>query len=261
MGYFYFDESKHPHQGSFVLGALVFHDEDPTTAIATSIEEAGLVPFKDEFKSSANMVKRPEQARLRDKLFKIGGRMALVVCPYSSLNKLGTEGLGALSRLVAGRVPPESQKHHMFFDREIFGSEARGRAEAQALGLNELVVGHFEQDSVAVLGIQLADLAAHTCSQMLLEELGLKQKMVRIGENSGYDPDTPTTLGFKLWGQTRYNWLTGPSPMIPAEGPLGPEHLTLPVLGYGLFISPDCPADLRLAAERRFGSVYMGCIH
>jgi hypothetical protein len=63
----------------------------------------------------------------------------------------------------------------------------------------------LEVDSIKVKGIQLADLVAHTFATMLLEQLGLVDKKVKAGENSGYDPDLEIELGFELWASIRYN--------------------------------------------------------
>ncbi|QAT87454.1 hypothetical protein EJ065_5924 [Corallococcus coralloides] len=261
MGCFYFDDSKHERLGQFALGALVFHGEDPTPKIEQAIRAVGLEPFKDEFKSSANMSRRPEQAALREQLFAIGGRIALVVCPYSAVGELGTYGLRAIETILQNETALARMEHDAFFDAEIFGSVSKANERFRSSALVGRVRGHFEQDSAKILGIQLADLVAHTCSQMLLEQFGLKEKWVKAGENSGYDPEIEVNLGFELWARTRYNWFTGPSPIIPDEGPIEIEHMTVPVLGYGLIIAEECQTELKRAAESRFGSMYMGCIH
>lgn len=54
---------------------------------------------------------------------------------------------------------------------------------------------HFEQDSLKVSGIQLADLAAHYCATMLLETLGLVKKVVRDDEDPGSEYSLGSSYG------------------------------------------------------------------
>lgn len=259
MGYFYFDDSNHSRRAGFVVGAFAYFAQDPDARIQEAIRSVGLIPRVDEYKSGARMDRYPEQARLREALYHLDARIALVVCGQDEVGRLGLEGAAALASIVRG-FTPQGGTHCAFFDQGIFGSVRAGTDAFRQCDVGN-VEGHFEQDSKVVLGIQVADLAAHTCSIMLLEHLGIVAKEVRAGPDSGYEPDSTHPIGFELWARTRYQWFHGPSPAIPPDGFVEIEHMTVPVDGYGLFISSGCPEPIRTAARLRFGSMYLGCIH
>jgi hypothetical protein len=259
---FFFDESKHPNRGNFIVGAFVGAHEDIAPDVEVALQAEGLTPGVHEFKSSANMREQPEQARLRERLRAVlgtKGRIALVVLPHGALGSLGEEALGALGALLRKNNWPESTRHRAFFDQQVFSSKAAAERAIRAAGLPESVELHVEQDSRVVPGLQLADLAAHTCATMLLEQMGLVKKTVKAGENSGYDPDLDINLGFELWAATRWNYFSGPMPCVDDMESL--MDFKVQVSGYGLFVSSKCPQVLRDAAEARFGEMYLGCIH
>ena len=110
------------------------------------------------------------------------------------------------------------------FDENLFDAVDRGLDAANALDLPERCNINLEQDSRQVAGIQLADLAAHTCAIMLAESLGFVRKTVKAGDNSGYDPDLDINIGFELWSSVRYNFLSEqpPPPDEWIEGDLQP---------------------------------------
>ena len=58
MGKFYIDESIREHAG-FIIGALVYLASDITQDIECCIEEVGLRPSCDEFKSRTRMRANP----------------------------------------------------------------------------------------------------------------------------------------------------------------------------------------------------------
>ncbi len=259
---FYFDESKHPGRGDFVVGAFVGTRDDPPAEIAAALHAEGLVPGTDEYKSCAKMSAHPEQARLRDRLRQVllwKGQIALVILPYSELPSLGKEALSAFKQLIAKYSWPPGTAHRAFFDQQVFRSIAAADRTVKAALLPSEIQVHVEQDSRQVLELQLADLAAHTCSMMLLEQLGLLAKQVKAGENSGYDPDLDISLGFELWAGCRYSFFSGRPPRIEEMKSILDHKVQ--VSGYGLFISEGCPPTLRAAAEARFGEMYLGCIH
>jgi hypothetical protein len=78
-----------------------------------------------------------------------------------------------------------SDCHDVFFDEGTFSSEQAGhKAVSQRPNVRSSRF-FFEQDSVGVLGLQVADLLAHSCAMMLLTELGLITKTVKAGKTSG----------------------------------------------------------------------------
>jgi hypothetical protein len=157
--------------------------------------------------------------------------------------------------LVSNRL--ESERHEVFLDEGLVPGVGTAKAEAERLDLGNCTF-HFEQDSKQIGGLQVADLAAHTCSIMLLEHTGHVNKMVKVGPGSGYDPDMEVDIGWDLWTGLRYAFFNA--------GPISdtiewPDVWMLQVDGYGLFLSSNCDDRLRLAARERFGRCYVGCIH
>jgi hypothetical protein len=118
---------------------------------------------------------------------------------------------------------------------------------------------HFEQDSKVIAGIQLADLAAHTCSIMMKDSLGLVTKMVKVGENSGYNPEMMIELGFLMFASIRYCFLGKARPYDDTRPQT--EWAQIDLSNYGLVVGADLRDDIRKGALDRFSSIYLGCIH
>jgi hypothetical protein len=259
MGYFYFDETIRDGAG-FILGAFIYSDEDLTEIVRSKISEAGLRPRIDEFKSGAMMSRNPRQIKLRDLLQEVVfmTRVGIVIVPQSKRGSLGDEAMRGLEMLIL-RNDLANQSHSVFFDEGIqINAElvtalnvANGAPIEVNMGQNSRIIG----------GIQVADLVAHSLGTMLLEKLGLTDKVVRIGEGNGYDPDETVELGFLLWASLRYQFFRSPAPYPGAipDDPVG--DMVFDVENYGLHISPDCSTVLRAAARELFGSCYLGCIH
>jgi len=253
---FFFDESKHPSRGGFVLGAFVGTEDNVAPAVSAALAAEGLVPGKDEYKSSSNMSAQPAQARVRERLRTVlsGGRIALVVLPCLDLPSLGEEALSALKKLVARYDWPTGTTHRVFFDQQVFPSQAAADQIIKAALLPKEIQAYAEQDSRQVFGLQLADLASHTCAMMLLEQLGLVTKQVE----ASYPDEGKEPLGRELWHSCRWGFFSKPPRTYGIDEPI---DLSVQVSGYGLFISDRCSAALRDAAEARFGEMYLGCTH
>ena len=259
MGFFYFDESIHP-KAKFTLGAFVYAERDLDEAVAGALRQCGLTPRIDEFKSSALMDRSPQQACARKHLRSVVHdrcRIGIVVVPDSPRQLLGCEAFGGLKKILSTNHF-ESTQHQAFFDQGIFATAAIGEGAAETLG-DIAPTCFFDQDSRQVLGLQVADLVAHTCAVMLLAELGLIKKMVKAGENSGYDPDSDMELEFELWAGIRYNFFAAaPPPPDQWESQL---DFQVNVEARGLHVAAACDLAVRRAAVARFGSMYLGCIH
>ena len=187
MGHFYFDETIQ-ERGGFIIGAFVYSPNDVTPAVYSAIEQVGLRPGVDEFKSGARMDRNPKQAELRDHLIEILSktRVGLVVVPTTERSLLGHHALLGLRKILSANGL--SQKPHgVFIDQGITVNKGACKELLGEPGV--LCEVHQSQDSKLIGGIQLADLTAHLLGGMLLESLGLMSKLVRAGENSGYDPD------------------------------------------------------------------------
>jgi hypothetical protein len=258
MGFFYFDESIQ-ERGRFIVGAFVYSESDLTPAVFGSLAEANLRPGVDEFKSGTRMEARSDLASVRDALKGLFQRVRLgvVILPSTSRNELGNQAVVALEKFVRANQLTAGQ-HTVWFDSGIEVDLAL------VGGLNERVECECEfnsdQDSRAVGGIQVADLAAHSLGVMLLERQGLLRKTVKAGQNSGYDPDLDIELGFELWASMRHAFFRGDQPNNSREDdPVG--DLVFDVSNCGLYVADSCDDALRTAALDRFGECYLGCIH
>jgi uncharacterized protein DUF3800 len=256
MGYFYVDESIHERAG-FILGAYVFSPHELTPHVFKKLEAVGLRPGVDKYKSSAKMSEDARQWALRNELKELlwNVKLGLVVVPSAERQNLGTEALRGLKKIILANELLE-EHHHLYFDKGIvFRSPAR---VVEELGLNHLCEIHTDQDSRLVGGLQVADLAAHTMSVMLLETLGIVNKTVKAGPSSGYDPELDIELGFELWATLCYHFFTRDN-LDPDLDQL--EGFTLDTGSYSVHIAEPCTDVLRYAVQKRFGECYMGCVH
>lgn len=251
MGYFYFDESIH-ERGGFILGAFVYSREDISPLVFQAIKELGLEPGKDEFKSGMKMAGDTIYSYLRDQLLSLlhKVKLGLVVVPSYERKSLGREALRGLYKIFhANKLSYE--RHFAYFDQGItFEHEEELIDELNLWCYFDI---YTDQDSRKIAGLQIADLCAHIFSTMLLEKLGLIKKRVKF-ENDSND----INLGFELWAYVRYYFFT--------QDNINPdvdqyEGFTLNTEAYALHISDSCSPNLSLAVRKRFGTMYMGCIH
>jgi hypothetical protein len=261
MGFFYFDESIHP-RGKFALGSFVYSETSLDSAVSNALLESELIPRVDEFKSGARMDMNPKQVRARDLLRKVVDKqcgIGVVVAPDSPRELLGIEAPMGLTKILS-TIKFRSKTHEVFFDKGIFENEAEGRHQAAKIPSSCPPCNfHFEQNSIQVLGLQVADLVAHTSAMMLLAQLGLFKKTVKAGENSGYNPDLDIPLEFGFWASLRYSFFAAPAP--PIDSWKSQLDFKVDVASRGLHVADGCTPDVRGAALARFGSMYLGCIH
>lgn len=261
MGYFYFDESIH-ERANFIIGAFVYSDRSLESRVENALTGLGLRPGVDEFKSGARMDSEPHQKRLRAVMRNLlmKTRLGLLVMPVEERTNLGIEAVRALEKIIlANKLDGD---HTVYLDQGIKVPEKLDGV------ISSKVIEHCKfqpsQLSHQIGGIQLADLAAHTFSIMLLETLGELNKMVKAGPNSGYDPDLDIELGFEMWATVRYQFFTldnidmnklesGDADIV--------EAFTLDIGSYALYVANSCSEVLRSAANNRFGTNYIGCIH
>lgn len=259
VGHFYFDETIQ-ERGGFIIGAFVYSPNNVTPEVYSAIDQVGLRPGVDEFKSGARMDRNPKQVKLRGRLMEIlsNTRIGVVVLPTTERVSLGHQALLGLRKILSANGLGQ-QRHNVFLDQGI--SVNRDSCKDLLGEPGAMCEVHQSQDSKLIGGIQLADLTAHLIGGMLLESLGLVSKLVRAGENSGYDPDLEINLGFELWASLRYQFFKAPQPnpgAIP-DDPIG--DLIFDVENYGLHIADSCSQALKETALRCFGTCYLGCIH
>jgi hypothetical protein len=257
MTYLYFDESIREN-GQFIIGALIQSNDDLTSLIRREWIEMGLDPTVHEYKSSAlkadNVLSQTQRAFLKSLLMQ--SKLALTVAPIDARRNLGNycaELVLQLSR--TGFLPGNG--HVLYIDENIRVSQS----DLTRLKMNG-VMCQVNTNSSIQAGIQLADHAAHSLGGMLLEEMGIVNKLVSAGEDSGYAPDEILELGFELWAGLRHaligknEYIEGLSP--PPDDPANPFFR---VDGYGLYIAPNCSKKLAEYVRKRFGVNYLGCIH
>ena len=257
MGYFYFDESIH-NRGGFILGAFIYSDTDISQLIFSALSEGGLTPEMDEFKSSINFSENPEYKSIRDKLKDVIHRcvkIGLLIVPVEDRDQLGIEAVRALNKIINANFLNE-MSHEVYVDEGIsLNGIEKEIKEFPALEKCKFLFG---QDSKKIAGIQLADLAAHILSTMLLETLGHINKRYTVGAESGYVPDIQISLGFELWTVIRRNLFTQHKFDLDSDAP---DRFNFETGAYALYIAEKCTPVLRAAAIKRFGTTYYGCLH
>lgn len=257
MAYLYFDESIRD-QGKFIVGAVIISDTEVSTEIREQWIAFGLDPDANEYKSSS--IKDGEEISLRQRDYVSDmvarSKLALTILPLNDRRQLGNNFAELILQLVNTGLL-EEEEHSAYVDENIKISQAyqyRLREARVNLLLNS--------NSATIAGIQLSDHASHVLGSMLLEELGIIDKQVKAGENSGYDPDELFELGFELWASVRHA-LLGKQTYIEGLSPLldDPANPCFKIEGYGLHIAATCPEPLAQSARKRFGINYLGCIH
>lgn len=258
MGFFYFDESIH-NQGNFILGAFVFSVTDLTPIVYDKIHGVGLKPGIDEFKSSHLMKNGGEPLKLREALRSMftSVKIGMIITPIEERNCLGNHALIGLEKiLISNNLHQES--HDVFFDQGITFLSGHDKTHTSLSRYNINI--HLNQDSRIIAGLQLADLAAHTLSVMLLETLGLIGKKVTISGDPVYK-NVMLELGFELWAGLRYSLFSQTQITMEAIERDPVNAFLIDTGSYCLYVAPNCTEELKQAADRRFGTNYVGCIH
>ncbi|MET1413080.1 DUF3800 domain-containing protein [Roseibium sp. HPY-6] len=257
MAYLYLDDSKH-HRFGFSLAAFVICEADPSGYLSSVFRERRFNPKEFEYKSSAKMAGDNRLRDLRDAMkYYVGRHCKVAVCVVNGDNRLGPAALRLLS-LALTHPSLEGQDHEVFFDEGLFKSPK----SAADLAAKEAKLArcnfHFEQDSKKHLGIQLADLVAHTCSTILLETLGHVTKKVVLDTpgDSIYDSQE-VKLGFEMWAGIRYAFLARNKQLLSDD--IDPAMVD--VCPWGLFVDESASEQVSEAAMQRFGENYLGCIH
>ena len=265
MGYFYFDESIQ-ERGQFIIGAFIYSQDDLSPLIFEALKKSGLRPKVDEFKSSAKMTENSAQFYLRNLLREMLSRIKIgfIILPAFERKQLGDEAIKCLQKILRANCL-EDVPHKIYFDEGVsFSEEVKQEPFFEKSSLYDL---HLQQDSKIIGGIQMADLVAHTLGTMLAAKRGLISKKVRVGENSGYQPDAEWSIDFELWAWLRHSFFMSPNPkkIITVDDPIDSDTYvdmrTYNVREYGLYVSPLCSNELSQTVLGVFGECYLGCIH
>jgi hypothetical protein len=186
-------------------------------------------------------------------------RIAVVVLPSKDRALLGSQAVKALTRLIDANGLA-LDRHAAFFDEGI--KIPQTEIETLSKKANGACQIYANQNSKLTSGVQVADLVAHYAGTMLVEHMGLIPRLVKAGANSGYDPDLEIELGFEIWARLRHAFFKQSKTLNDDIDDVDiAEMATLNVRGFGLFVSDLCGSELSQAADQRFGTCHMGCIH
>lgn len=272
----YVDESVQSDSG-FVATAFVFGGPAFEGEAERVLREAGLSPREDELKSSARMDLDPRMRAARDAALNLAGssaRVAVFVGPYSR-STIGKHSLQALQSVLL-RNALSGVPLDVHFDEDIFPTAAEAyRLQKLFRALSHIRI-HPREDSRLVLGIQVADVVAHSFGQILKAEVSGDSKEVEIGgPDTGYPDGTKAPLGWSLLISLRYALFTRPMAYEGDQYPLESDPVVFdpvhddPVnygqhpilLGWGVQVAPEASTELRYAVERSVGRIWLGCIH
>lgn len=240
----YFDESIHV-RGDFIVLAAVWASCDDIAAAEDAMRDCGFEVGRDEFKSSMTMQGNLRAQELRERFRAIIGKckVAVGVCSVEERDQLHL-----LARQICDALPNHDEEGMVVYLDEGM--------TLQATAVSSRYEWKPDCDSKEIVGIQLADCCAHFISTMLLGELGLFDKMVPA-RRVYPDNDGELELAWELWVSIRYA-LASSEPVSPIDDDGNYEPLHKP---FGFFVSDGCNIDVAEAARRRFGSVWVGCIH
>jgi hypothetical protein len=250
MGNFYFDESIHDN-GKFITGCAIYSNTDINPIIESALLKLNLIPGIDEYKSRNIIAGNETNRLLRGEIYKIFCKytqFGLVFIPRSEQKYLYINGLMLIEKIINNNNL-EKEKHNVYFDDGIL--EFGNKKQVEGLTV------YTKQNSKIIMGIQIADFVAHTCSIMLKEQLGLLDKYVKVGENSGYDPDMMMSIGFDLWTGIRHHFFQSQQGVDDERAFYGYTNIS----DYGLLISKSFDKKTYEAIEARFSTGYLGCIH
>jgi hypothetical protein len=116
---------------------------------------------------------------------------------------------------------------------------------------------HFSENSIKILGLQLADLTAYCGGLLVLEKLVGPKKYVRIGKEHGFDP-FDAELGWVLKTNIRYSFFMEPKDN--KDDP-GDDYFFRELLGWGVFVKGELNYLVKKAIKDPIGFTWLGCIH
>lgn len=233
-------------------------DSDRSEYISSVFQKFGYDPETFEYKSSSKMANDESLRALRSALKSfIGRHCKIAVCVVDGDKRLGPAALELLTATLS-HSHLRGQSHEVFFDEGLFQSSKSASQLVEGEPRFRLCKFRFEQDSRKHLGIQLADIVAHTCSTMLLETLGhiTKKVVLNAPGDSVYD-GLEAELGFEMWAGIRYAFLSNNKPNPKDDLDLA----SVDVYPWGLFIDESVDERIYSSAMKRFGENYLGCIH
>lgn len=270
------DESLHEALGVAVT-AFVFCDAEFEDLVTSNLRDAGINTPQEEFKSSARMIGNDVMQRARANLEWLAAsktRIAVFIGPLRR-ERLGMQVLQALQSILL-RNGIRASDLDVYFDNEIFDSPQEAARLHKLFGFLADCRLHAQQNSHHRVGIQVADLVAHSFGQIIKAALTGTSKQVDIGgPATGFAKGETAPLSWELLMALRHSLFTRPvissgADYLPETDPvvLDPVHddpvafAQHPVLlGWGVQVAPEADITLRIAVEQELGQVWLGCIH
>lgn len=243
------DESIHANHG-FMLVVFVLCSNDPQQAVTEILQKHGAREHHSRARMDADADAQQLRSELLAYLLEDGPKWAVHVLPSNRRLSVTEDVCETLSQIEP--TIPGGRFDSIWLDQGL-----GNRARLQSLAAKAKLPIPTIAESHSVCGIQLADLVAGLCGVRLREELSGNPKMLRYGSESGDEPPIDGPLGFELWAKLRNSMHRSGEPL----GDEMPELAEFATQGTGLFLSPLCSNELRSAAMKIFGSVYLGCIH
>lgn len=241
----YFDESIH-NRGNFIVLAAVSATPEHIQLAKEALTECGFTPGKDEFKSSITMSGNENAQRLREAFRGVISRckVGIAICATNE-----RDSLMALAATLAQKMAANASDE----GGTIYLDGGMKRQPVKLPAGFDMVSGC---DSRSIIGIQLADCCAHAVATILLDEMGIAKKTMAASDLYQDDREGDIALGWFLWATMRYALASG-TPLSP-DDPFFEDSRHLP---FGLELSPGCDRRVAEAVTKRFGTVWMGCIH
>lgn len=243
--YVYIDESIH-ERGDFIVIAAVFSEHDLQPKVEAALRACGFDPAHDEFKSSMTMRDNPAAQDLREGLQDILSRckLALAVCPLEERAQIMAHAGALLADVIHVTGAAEIT---VFFD---------GGMKRTPIDLPASATLVTDCDSKRVAGIQVADCAAHLASTVLLSEMGVLARTVPA-KRVYPEEEGEIELAWTLMLSIRYAVSSG----RPVDGYDADGMCELDMHAFGLRVADTCSEDVKAAAQKRLGSIWLGCVH
>lgn len=244
--YIYIDETIHEQFGFMIL-AYVLCQEDPQDDLSKILH----FHKKIECHALEKMVNNETTQSLRCSFIKYlndNCKWGVFVLKKESRWNLVNELPTFITKLVANCSTVDNIS--IFLDEGIIKKSILPSIKEE-VGIQKIYICASHE----VNGIQLADLIAALNGVCLREEISQAPKILQYGKEFGFDPPIKAELGYELWATLRYSMYHKPLLVgedIPYE---------FDTKEYGFFISDQCPKELSIASEKKFGKLYLGCIH
>lgn len=273
----FIDESIHDKLG-YIVTAFIYSRDDLEDQLSNALLSFGLEPRKDEFKSGIYMADNPEMQALRDKLLDIAGstKIAINFSSSQSRDSLGHQCLESLSKIIL-KNGILTDKLCVYFDEDIISNPNEIDTHKQVFGNLKEVKIFPNENSILRLGIQVADVVAHSIAQIIKEDLTGKNKMLDIGgPNTGYEKGTVAPLDWILKMSLRYSFFTRPvicrlniekidicrNPLIiDNDDDIVDSSIEPELIGWGIQIDNSLDSKIEDSVRNVLGKIWLGCIH